>query len=333
MAFRRALATVGVCALVAAMAAPAYAQDKRKPSKEETAHMEALRTLVDAVSSGKQPAPSDVKLTMHDFFLLSGTSLYIPFTLDLNPSFSQFPVGMYLRAVVKNASAAAPAANKGKPAGASAYAFEGNAFYADKADQVSRALQLPPGDYDLYVAMSERASKDKKAPAPKATVLVQPLTVPNLTSGLTTSSIIVAKSLEPGGGQLNTEQQLEQPYTMSGFKITPNFATGFPKSGELLWVFYIYNEGAAANGKPDLNVDYSFYRAGEDKPFGKMPSSTHNAATLPADFDLAAGHTVFVGQGVPLTTFNPGDYKVEMTITDKTNSQSITRAINFTVTP
>ena len=342
MALRRAFACAAACALVAAIALPSYAQEKRKLSKEETNHYEALHTLVDAVSSGKQPAPADVKLTMHNFFLLSGGDVYIPFTLDLNPAFSQFPVGMYVRAVAKTPAAAPSGPNKGKrvgggaPAsseGGPAYAFEDIAFYPDKSDQVNRALELPPGDYDLYIAMSERPSKDKKAPAPKTTVLLEKLTVPNLTSGLAVSSIILAKSLEPSGVQLNGQQQLEQPYTISGFKITPTFNNSFPKSGELLWVFYIYNEGAAANGKPDLTVDYNFFRAGEDKPFVNMPSSAYNATTLPPEFNLTAGHTVFVGQGVPLTTFNPGEYKVEMKITDKTNSQALTRSVNFTVTP
>ena len=49
---------------------------------------------------------------MHNFFLLAGTDVYIPFTLDLNPEFSQFPVGMYVRAVAKTAPAAG--GNKGK---------------------------------------------------------------------------------------------------------------------------------------------------------------------------------------------------------------------------
>src|ERR1700737_867182 len=98
MALRRAFACAAACALVAGIALPCYAQEKRKLSKEETNHYEALHPLVEPVSSGKQPAPADVKLTMHNFFLLSGGDVYIPFTLDLNPAFSQFPVGMYVRA-------------------------------------------------------------------------------------------------------------------------------------------------------------------------------------------------------------------------------------------
>lgn len=343
MALRRALMIVGFFALAGAIATPSHAQEKRKLSKDEAPQYEALRALVDAVASGKQPAPADVKLTMHSFFLLSGADVYIPFTLDLNPAFSQVPVGMYVRAVAKTPAAAAPAGgNKGKgkvsggapTSGGQTFAFEDIAFYPDKTDQINRALELPAGDYDVYIAMNERAGKDKKAPPPKATVLVQQMTVPNLASGLSTSSLILAKSLDQAGGPpLNGQQQLEQPYTISGFKIVPTFTPAYPQSGELLWVFYIYNEGAAANGKPDLNVDYNFFRAAEEKPFVNMPPSVYNTSTLPAEFNLAAGHTVFVGQGVPLKTFAPGDYKVEMKITDKTNNQAITRTVNFTVTP
>jgi hypothetical protein len=225
---------------------------------------------------------------------------------------------------------------RGAAAGAPSYAFEDVAFVTPKPDNtIQRALELAPGDYDVYVAISEKPGnpKDKKAPAPKAVVSRQPLTVPNLLTGLSTSSIILAKDIQPAGVQLNGQQQLEEPYTVSGYKITPNPVTTFPKTGELLWVFYIYNEGAAANGKPDVGVDYNFFRAGEDKPFVNMPSSSYNAANLPPEFNLASGHMVFVAQGVPLTTFNPGEYKVQIKVTDKTNNESVTRDVPFTVTP
>ena len=209
MAFRRALVLAGACAVAATIATPSFAQEKRKLNKDETPHYEALHALVDAVSSGKQPAPADVKLSLHNYFLLSGGDVYIPFTLDLNPAFSQVPVGLYVRAVAKTPPAAASASKgKGKvsgaaPAsGATSYAFEDIAFYPEKTDQVNRALELAPGEYDIYVAMSERPAKDKKSPAPKTTVLVQSMNVPNLTSGFATSSIILAKSLEQSNVQL-----------------------------------------------------------------------------------------------------------------------------------
>ena len=65
-----------------------------------------------------------------------------------------------------------------------------------------------------------------------------------ISSGLTTSSIILAKSLEEHPPQLTPQQQLEQPFTIGGNKITPKFHVDFSKSDELLFVFFIYNQGA-----------------------------------------------------------------------------------------
>jgi hypothetical protein len=74
-------------------------------------------------------------------------------------------------------------------------------------------------------------------------------------------------------------------------------------------------------------------RGKEDKPFAKMPTTSFNATTLPAEFSLTAGHQVMVAQGVPLASFAPGDYRLGMTITDKTKNQTINRTIPFTVNP
>jgi hypothetical protein len=344
MAFRCASAVLGTLAITVAVATPSLAQEKRKLSKDEQSQYEAIHTTVDAVAAGKQPAPADVKVTFRNHFLKSGEDIYIPYSVELEPGkIASVPAVMYVRAVAKTPPAGAAAgktAQKGKVASNApssdgpAFAFEDVAFVTPAADNtIQRALELAPGDYDVYVAISEKPSKDKKAPPPKTVVHTQPLTVPNLLTGLNTSSVILAKSIEPSGVQLNGQQQLEQPYTVSGYKIIPSAVSSFPKTGELLWVFYIYNEGAAANGKPDLNVDYNFFRGGEEKPFVNMPSSAFNASTLPPEFNLGAGHMVFVAQGVPLTTFNPGDYKVQIKITDKTNNQSVTRDVPFAVTP
>jgi hypothetical protein len=153
-----------------------------------------------------------------------------------------------------------------------------------------------------------------------------------MNKGLTTSSIILAKALDPAPEQLTGQQQLEQPFTISGYRVTPAFAPTIPQSEELLFVFFIYNEGVAASGKPDLDVEYYFYRATEDKPFTRLATQSFNATTLPGQFDLKVGHQVFVGQGIPLkSAFAPGDYRLEIKISDKTNSQTVTRSVPFTV--
>src|SRR4249919_3191852 len=85
MAFRRAFAIVGALAITAAVAAPSFAQEKRKLSKDELAQYEAIHTVVDAVAAGKQPAPADAKLSFRNHFLKSGEDIYIPYTVELEP--------------------------------------------------------------------------------------------------------------------------------------------------------------------------------------------------------------------------------------------------------
>ena len=84
------------------------------------------------------------------------------------------------------------------------------------------------GEYTLYIAMRERQPKDRKQ-QPKSVVLAQPLTVPDMNTGLTTSSVILAKSLDPAPEQLTGQQQLEQPFTISGYRIVPSFGAPIPQ--------------------------------------------------------------------------------------------------------
>ena len=98
-------------------------------------------------------------------------------------------------------------------------------------------------------------------------------------------------------------------------------------------MFLVYNEGAGPAGKPDIEVGYTLTRGAEAKPFAKMPNTLFNATTLPAEFNSSAGHQVMVVQGVPLASLAPGDYKLAIAITDKTNNGAITRTVPFTVIP
>jgi hypothetical protein len=48
-------------------------------------------------------------------------------------------------------------------------------------------------------------------------------------------------------------------------------------------------------------------------------------------FDPAAGQPVMAGQGVPLSGFQEGDYRLAITITDRISGRSLGREISFTV--
>jgi hypothetical protein len=340
MTFRRVVAAAVGAFLAASSPIASYAQDKpapeqqRKLSGDERREYIALSDLVDAVAGGKQPAPADVKLKFNNHVLKSNENVYIPYHLEVTGGkFTSFPVTMYVRAVQKGA---APPTGKGIdvnwPFADVYFLTEKNLVTAGDVTQVPRALQLPAGEYTLYVAMRERQPKDRKQ-QPKTAVHIQDLSVPDMNTGLTTSSIMLANALTPAPEQLTPQQQLEQPFTISGYRVSPSFGAPIPPAGELMFVFYIYNEGVAAGtGKPDVDVDYLFYRGSEEKPFTKLATQAFNATTLPGQFDLKAGHQVFVGQGIPVKGgIPPGDYRMEIKVTDKTNGQAITRNVPFTV--
>ena len=347
MSFRRVSAVAGALVLAASVGFPAYAQDKkpapepeqRKLSNDEKKDYLALTELVDAVTAGKQPAPADLKLKFQNHFLKSNKNVYVPYILEISGgTFSSYPVTMYVRAVRKPEPGAAPAAPPAKgvetnwPFADVYFLTEKSVTTAGDVTSIGRALELPAGEYTLYIAMRERQPKDRKQ-QPKGVVLAQPLTVPDMNTGLTTSTVILAKALDPAPEQLTGQQQLEQPFTISGYRVVPSFGAPIPQaSGELMFVFFIYNEAIAASGKPDLDVEYFFYRASEEKPFTKLATQSFNATTLPGQFDLNQGHQVFVGQGIPVKdAFKPGEYRLEIKVTDKTNSQTVTRNVPFTV--
>jgi hypothetical protein len=362
MALRRAFALIGALVLAAGTPAVSHAQDntrdqkaqeQRKLTKDEQKEYEELHKIVEAVVAGKQPAPADVKIKFQNYFMRAATEVYVPYVLEVSGGkFTSFPVAMYVRVVKKTADAApAPAAKQegNKPPAAAEPAFADVAFLNEKnivaakaADgtevlEISRAVVLAPGNYDVIVTLREKASRDRKAAPPKAVVSTHALTVPDLANGLTTSSLILATALDAAPQQLTGQQQLEQPFVFSGYKVAPRFNTSLTKSEELLFVFFIYNEGVAASGKPDLDVEYNFFRAAEEKPFTKLASQAFNSTTLPGEFNVNSGHQVFVGQGVPLNNpqvpFAAGDYRLEIKITDKIKGQTITRNVPFTVMP
>ena len=56
-----------------------------------------------------------------------------------------------------------------------------------------------------------------------------------------------------------------------------------------------------------------------------------NAMTLPPEFSIAAGHQLPGSLVVPLGSFPTGDYRLEIKITDKRSSKTLTQNASFTV--
>jgi len=199
--------------------------------------------------------------------------------------------------------------------------------------RISRAFAVPAGDYDVFVALRERPTKDQKT-APKIALLNESLSIPDLGSKLTLSSIFVADKIEALAAPLNRDQQLKQPYTLGTMAIVPAVGNTVPKSGELSVIFFVYNTGLDAAKKPNIEVEYNFHQKTSEgeKFFNKTNPQQFNAETLPPQFDVAAGHQVVGGQSVPMGSFAPGEYRLEVKVSDKVSGQSLTRSVAFTVT-
>jgi hypothetical protein len=350
MRIRRVLA-IAVALAFAITSAPVAAQkkdDKKPPkrSKAEQADVETLVRLVDGVSGGTQPAPTDVAITWESNHFVKGQDgvTYIPFTLTVDKAkLAKGLVAYYVRVVNKSEAAAAAAAaakdskDAAKPPARPDFPWDNINFIEIPASgKVTRAIQLKAGDYEAFVAIKEKApeKEQKNAPPAKIGLARHDLKVPDFTANdLATSSIMMASNIEVLPAPLSQDKQEENPYTFGPMKVNLSPDAKFAKNGELNLVFWIYGAGAAAAGKPNVQVDYAFHQKlpeGE-KYFNRTQPQVLNAESLPPEFDVAAGHQLPGTLTVPLASFPAGDYRLEIKITDKTSNKTLTQNVTFTV--
>lgn len=338
MKIRPVLALCVVLAVASSLAPSLGAQNKeQKRSKQEQQDIDTLVKLVDAVASGQQPAPADVAVTWEgNHFLKSADgSTYIPFTLSVDRTKLATPnAAMYVRVVNKQA-APAPAAAKGEEKVRVVYPWDNIYFVEVKPDgKLSRGIALQPGEYEVFIAVKDRATDQRNQPPAKIGLLRHPLTVPDFNKPeLTSSSVILASSIEPLQAPLGAEQQQENPYTFGILKVVPSSDTKLPKGGELQFVFWVYGASQDANRKPDVLIEYSFHQktAEGEKYFNKTAPQMLNAQTLPPQFDLSAGHQLLGNLSVPLASFPAGDYRIEIKVTDKPTGKTLTQNLTFSV--
>ena len=328
-------------------------QSKDDKKKEEAQKKEIANVvkIVDEVAAGAAAA-NDLSLTWvrEDVLKAQGNKQYVPFTVQIDPSKISGPsVAFYWRVVAKSPAAATPdpAAgkkddknNKGRK---SEFAYEDITFVPVAQGQtplrISRSFTVDAGDYEIFLVAKEPTPEKapKNAPPPKMSLVKQSVTVPDFWNNeLSTSSVIVASRIDPLPAPLTPQQQADRPYALGMMEIVPTFDTKFAKKAELSTFMLIYNPKVDSANKPDVTVEYNFYQkpaGAPEKFFNKTNPQALNAQTLPPNFDLAAGHQLQSGQAVPLASFPEGDYRLEIKVTDKIANKTLTRELNFTVSP
>jgi hypothetical protein len=355
MTQRRGALALTVFVLIASTnALLGQSKDDKKKDEAQKKEIANVVKIVDGVAAG-QPAANDLSLAWvrEDVLKAQGNKQYVPFTVQIDPSKLGTPnVAFYWRVVSKNAAAPEPAAaakkddkdKKDKDQGKKGdFAYEDITFVPVTQGQtplrISRSFTVPAGDYEVFLVAKEPAPEKapKNAPPPKMSLLKQSVTVPDFWNNeLSTSSVIVAQRIDPLPAPLTPQQQADRPYALGMMEIVPSFDTKFAKKAELSTFMLIYNPKVDAANKPDVTVEYNFYQkpaGAPEKFFNKTNPQALNAQTLPPNFDLAAGHQLQSGQAVPLASFPEGDYRLEIKVTDKIANKTLTRELNFTVSP
>jgi hypothetical protein len=338
--------------LACSVALVAQKKDDKKQTDAQKKEILDIVKIVDGAAAGTA-ATNDYGLAWahEDYLKATANKEYIPFTVTFDASKVTSPnVALYWRVVAKDA--AAPTATLTLPAKKDdkkddkkpapiKYAYEDINFVPVTASQgstarLSRAFTVTAGTYDVYVVMKEPSSSQKNAPPSKVSLIKQTVTVPDFWSqDLTTSSVIVATRIEPLAAPLSPNEQIERPYALGLMEIVPTTEMKFSTKGELSIFMLIYNPKVDAMNKPDVTVEYNFYQkptGAPEKFFNKTSPQPLNATTLPPQFDMSLGHQLQTGQAVPLASFPAGDYRLEIKVTDKLSTKSLTRDVNFTVT-
>jgi hypothetical protein len=190
---------------------------------------------------------------------------------------------------------------------------------------VERALALPPGEYDVYVAFLDRARQKTSSPS----ILRRTVTVPDYWNDrLALSSLILVSGINTLKAPLSRERQIERPYTLGQAEVVPVDTPTFAASDALSVVFQICNYGAP---DADLTAEYNFFHEvnGTRRLFNRTPPQhmTDDDLPPPAPWETQA----FTSQSVPLASFPPGPYELEVTVRDRLTRSTATEKVAFTV--
>ncbi len=347
-----------VCTVVAADAAPLQSPvqtkaDRRLQERFEDARRkegEALVALADAAMDGR--AASDFSIEWRNDFLKAQNGTFVPFTLTVDrSSLTAASLLMYVRAARRDAQS--PPRGRG---GFMRYPFDiifpvDLSAPAGQALRITRGFAVPAGDYDVYVALRERAADPLGTePRLRAAVLKQPLTVPDFWAGeLTASTVILADRIDTLPASIAGDEVLERPYVVGQNEIHPAAGTAFRKDRELIVVFLIYNPTVSAEKNFDVQVDYHLFRrmpagTAEMAPAAGQPAArtgeryvtrTNPQRFTPplmgGHFDPAAGQPMLAGQGILLSSFQDGEYRLGITVTDLLSRKTVLRDVTFTV--
>lgn len=204
------------------------------------------------------------------------------------------------------------------------YFFDLKTFRAGDPRSVERALSLPPGEYDVFAALVDRARLKTSSP----TILKRTITVPDFWNDrLALSSLMLSKDVHALKAPLAATKQAEHPYALGQTEVVPVLTPSFSTDDALSVVFQVCNYGAPDS---DLTLEYNFYRTdGTRRLFNRTEPQQYADADLPPPGTWST--QAFAMQTVPLQPFPPGPYELEITARDRLTRATAKGSVAFTV--
>ncbi len=182
---------------------------------------------------------------------------------------------------------------------------------------IRRALTAAPGEYDLFVAW---AAMDADHRPTSTGVVRRALNLPVAATGaLALGSIVLADDIRSREDVFRADQQTAHPYAIGTMEIQPADDRVFTNDERLFAAFQVINAVSSPAGKPDVAVTLHLIRitpAGEQQVATLSPLR-YDEASLPADFDLAAGHPILAAMAAPLAGLARGEYALAVAATDR----------------
>jgi hypothetical protein len=189
---------------------------------------------------------------------------------------------------------------------------------------IERALALPPGEYDVYLGLLDRARIKTSSPA----IVHRTIRIPDFWSDqLALSSLILARDVRSLKTAFAAAQQGEHPYAFGSTEVIPAPVPRFTIDEALTVVYQMCNYGAPDS---DVAANYTFYRTeGARRLFNRTDPQIFGDADLPPAG--AWESQAFAAQTVPLRQFPPGEYELEVEVRDRLTRATAKATVAFTV--
>jgi GWxTD domain-containing protein len=172
-------------------------------------------------------------------------------------------------------------------------------------------MGMKPGKYTLRAGALEPKTG-------KGSLVEMPVDVPDLNTGGLTSTLFFADNVDEKASADPADAYAA--FTLGRARIVPHFGTTFSKA-QPMWFFYQYYDAQAdaTTGKTSVTVAATVFR--RTAPLAKTQDQT---------YDTVIGGTA-VGP-IDLSSYLPGKYRVEITVTDALSKKEITQELAFDVT-